>query len=205
MALTESCSSCDSAVPREVAENTEGKTQERLKSQSSREGSAGTLPVNVRHQDRHKTETRSSAAPPATFIFQTLGYVEFQDGDVRAIVADGSETYLVKQGEVFANQYQATSVDPILVLAVKVLPVKPLPDFLSMETDFGGQPASKRLYGSLKEARSSGSIDLLFMASLGQDVHASSTDLGVNLFTTLSTGLDMHSHLYTTDNPKLGY
>jgi hypothetical protein len=145
------------------------------------------------------------ASSPATFIFQTLGYVQSQDGGVQAIVADGSETYLVKQGEVFAGQYQATSVDPLLVLAVKVLPAKPVPDFLSAETDFGGQPASKTLYGSLQQALSSGGMVLLFTASLQQDGHAAGTNLGVNLFTTLSTGLDMHSHSYTTDNPKLGY
>ena len=41
---------------------------------------------------------------------------------MQAIVADGSQVYLVKQGETFADQYRATSVDPILVLAVKVSP-----------------------------------------------------------------------------------
>ena len=41
---------------------------------------------------------------------------------MQAIVADGSQVYLVKQGETFADQYRATSVDPILVLAVRVSP-----------------------------------------------------------------------------------
>ena len=217
-----SCLGCDFAAPAEVSENKTGNVLSGFGSSAQRPSATGILPVtehgqngrstgeghlpaSERRHDGHDTRTGTPATSPATFIFQTLGYVESQDGGVQAIVADGSETYLVKQGEVFADQYQATSVDPLLVLAVKVLPAQPVPDFLSVETDFGGQPASKRLHGSLQQALSSGCMGLLFTASLRQDGHAPDTDLRVNLFTTLSTGLDMHSHLYTTDNPKLGY
>ena len=82
------------------------------------------LPVNHRDRDGHDT-----------FIFQTLGYVEAQDGELQAIVADGPEVYLVKQGETFAEQYRATSVDPILVLAVKLPPGQRAGKFLSAQTN----------------------------------------------------------------------
>ena len=38
---------------------------------------------------------------------------------MRAVVAEGAEVYLVRRGEVFAQRYLATSVDPAVVLAVK--------------------------------------------------------------------------------------
>jgi hypothetical protein len=200
-----SCLGCDSRTSAEVSENKSGNLLSGVRSSARRRSDAGRLSANEHRHDGRDTRTGTPGPSPATFIFQTLGYVESQDGGVQAIVADGSETYLVRQGEVFADQHQATSVEPLLVLAVKVLPAEPLPDFLSVETDFGVQPASKRLYGSLKEALSSGGMGSFFTASLGQDGHAPGTDLSVNFFTTLSTGLDMHSHSYTTDNPKLGY
>lgn len=53
------------------------------------------------------------------FVFQALGSVEDSDGEVGAIIADGSEVYVVKQGEVFADKFQAVSVDRGLVLAVR--------------------------------------------------------------------------------------
>ena len=199
------CLGCDSAAHEEVPENKSDNVASGLESSVEIPSVQGILPVTEHGQNGHGSRLATPTSSPATFIFQTLGYIETQDGGVQAIVADGSETYLVKQGEVFAGQYQATSVDPLLVLAVKVLPAKPVPDFLSAETDFGGQPASKTLYGSLQQALSSGGMGLLFTASLQQDGHAAGTNLGVNLFTTLSTGLDMHSHSYTTDNPKVGY
>lgn len=87
---------------------------------------------------------------PATFIFQTLGYVESQDGELQAIVADGSQVYLVKQGEAFADQYLATSVDPVLVLAVRVSPGQNTGNSLSAQTESVGNRASKKLYGYLQ-------------------------------------------------------
>src|SRR5208337_183636 len=101
--------------------------------------STGTLPVR---KHGHATRSGTGILPvgkhdkdeQATFIFQTLGYVETQDGELRAVVADGSEVYLVKQGETFAGRYLATSVDPILVLAVKVLPEQQAGSILSAQT-----------------------------------------------------------------------
>lgn len=200
-----SCLVCDSATHEQVPEGTGRNVSLGLESSTQKPSAEGIQPVTEHGQDGRGTRRAKPASSSATFIFQTLGYVQFQDGGMQAIVADGSETYLVRQGEVFAGQYQVTSVDPLLVLAVKVLPARPVPDFLSAETDFGGEPASKTLDGSLQQALSSGGMGLLLTASMQQDGHAAGTNLGVNLFTTLSTGLDMHSHSYTTDNPKLGY
>ncbi len=84
---------------------------------------------------------------PATFVFQTLGYVESQDGEMEAIVVDGSQAYVVKQGETFADQYVATSVDSVLVLAVRVSPDQYDGNSLSARTEPGGNHASKKLYG----------------------------------------------------------
>ena len=92
---------------------------------------------------RREAYNRRESLP--TFIFQTLGYVESPSGEVQAIVADGPDTYFVKQGEVFADEYRATSVDPYFVLAVKVPEARPLPDFLSAHTDFQAKLASNRL------------------------------------------------------------
>lgn len=96
------------------------------------------------------------ASPPshrqelsATVIFQTLGYVQSQDGEMRAVVADGRDVYLVKQGETFADQYRATSVDPILVLAVRVFPEERTENFLASQTDLGKEPASNQLFTHL--------------------------------------------------------
>ena len=74
------------------------------------------------HTVNHHGQGAKAPKEQSAFIFQTLGTVETQDGQVQAIVADGSQLYLVKQGETFADQYQATSVDPLLVLAVKLSP-----------------------------------------------------------------------------------
>ena len=74
-----------------------------------------------RGEIRSRLKKTATSPVAATFVFQTLGYVETQDGEMRAVVADGSEVYLVKQGETFADKYRATSVDPTLVLAVKVV------------------------------------------------------------------------------------
>lgn len=90
---------------------------------------------------------REAIYPPAdrgSFVFQTLGYVQTQEGDTRAIVADGSQTYLVRQGEVFAGQYRATSVDPVLVLAVRLPPGQRQQISRTTEAELGSQSASNR-------------------------------------------------------------
>jgi Tfp pilus assembly protein PilP len=132
-------------------------------------GGTGILPVRSHGQDGQ-----------ATLIFQTLGCVETQDGAIQAVVADGSAVYLVEQGEIFADQYLATSVDPGLVLAVRVSPGQEAGNSLSAQTESGGKPASKGLYGYLHY-----SLAGLANAQSFYEVDASGgpvlLDLGVNL------------------------
>jgi len=141
---------------------------------------------------------------PDTFVFQTLGYVETKRGETRAIVADGSQVYLVKQGETFADQYWVTSVDPILVLAVRVSPGQHVGNFLSAQTESGGNPASKKLYGYLH-------YPLLGWANAQafHEVDASGgpvlMDLGVNLLNSPLTWFDVQEHFFTADNPNGGF
>ena len=123
----------------------------------------------------------------ATFIFQTLGTVETQDGQVQAIVADGSQVYLVKQGETFADQYRATSVDRILVLAVRVSPGEQDRNSLSAQTESGGRPASKNLYGYLRSPLS-GMAKVQPFAEVDAAGIPAFADLGVNLFNSSSSG-----------------
>jgi hypothetical protein len=148
---------------------------------------------------------QTTASPDsATFVFQTLGYVETQDGEIQAIVADGPEVYLVKQGETFADQYRATSVDPILVLAVKVPPGHDVRNFLSAQTESSGKPASKRLYGYL-HFPSSGVANIQALHEVGASGSPVLTDLGVNLLGSSLTGLDPQAHFFTADNPNGGF
>jgi hypothetical protein len=138
----------------------------------------------------------------ATFVFQTLGYIVTQDGDTRAIVAEGAEVYLVAQGDTFAHQYRAVSVDPTLVLAVRVSPGQDEENVLSAQAESGGKPASNRLYGNshfplselakvqaLQGANASGSPD--------------STDLGVNQINSSLTGLE--SQFFMAENFNLRF
>lgn len=141
---------------------------------------------------------------PGTFVFQTLGYLETQDGEMRAIVADGSQVYLVKQGETFADQYWATSVDPTLVLAVRVSPGQGVGNFLSAQAESGGKPASKRLYGDLHFPLS-GLANVQALREMGASGSPSSTDLGVDLLNSSLTGFDLQSHFFMADNLNIGF
>jgi len=165
----------------------------------------------------------SGQADPATFIFQTLGYVQTQSGELRAIVSDGPETYLVKQGDTFADQYRATSVDPILVLAVKVSPGRDPGDFLFTRTESGDESASKNLRRYLRfphsdgpGVRAGGSHSEKSLAALeianghtfhSVDISASPAfaDLGADLFSSASAGFDLKSLFFMADNPKVGF
>ena len=161
---------------------------------------------------------------PATFIFQTLGYVQAQDGEVQAIVADGPETYLVKQGDTFADQYQATSVDPILVLAVKVPNGQDRGD-IPFRPDRIRQPIlHPRICNGIfhyphpdgpsigpEGSHSKNGLATLGIAS-GHTFHNVDlsggpvfADLGVDLLSSASTGFDLQSHFFMADNPKVGF
>lgn len=134
------------------------------------------LPVAGHRQDIHRT-TNSHGAPDsdATFIFQSLGYIETQDGDFQAVVADGSEVYLVRPGETFAGQYRATSIDPVLVLAVKA-PAEPHKgNLLAAETESGEKAASKDMplhfplfaWATIQTSRQAGASNTIFGTDLG--------------------------------------
>jgi Tfp pilus assembly protein PilP len=138
-----------------------------------------------------------------TFIFLTLGYVETQDGEMQAIVADGSQVYLVKQGEVFAGQYRATSVDPILVLAVKVSPGQATGNFLSTQTESGGKPASNILYGYLHYPLA-GWANIQALGEVGASSSPVPLELGMNLDSSL-TGFDWQGYLFMADDPTVGF
>ncbi len=216
--LTEGCSGCAPSASVAVSENLPDQTSTVVKNSAPGSLSIVVPPASEQVQDDQVTASvtpmtqqvhdghgASSVASPATFIFQTLGSVEAADGEVQAIVADGSDTYLVRQGETFADQYQATSVDATLVVAVRVSPENSAPDFLTAQTDSGRNGASKRL-GGLLQSSLEGGMGIIPTRIVGQNGHATiGTDLGVNLFNTLSTGLDVQLHFHTTDNPNLGY
>jgi hypothetical protein len=166
---------------------------------NSDEGSAATTKVIAEvtapplRTRRGRNAARGLKARPDTFIFQTLGYVEGQDGDLRAIVADGSEVYLVRQGDTFAGQYQVTSVDQLLVLAVKVLASPGAEDLpVSAQAEPSESSASKKL-------SESATLPLLARAKV-QDAHqvvgtgsASATDVGMNLLNSSLAGFDSQS------------
>jgi hypothetical protein len=96
-----------------------------------------------------KSRHSPSQEAPSTFVFQTLGYVQSQNGELRAVVADESDIYLVKQGEVFADKYLATSVDPVLVLAVKAMPQMFAATRLSAHPSGGSKPTADANAGNL--------------------------------------------------------
>jgi hypothetical protein len=149
-----------------------------------------------------KKDAISSA--PATFVFQTLGYVETQDGEMRAIVADGSEVYLVRQGETFAEQYRATSVDSTVVLAERVSPGHVVENLIFAQTESGGKPASKEMYAALHFPLSE-LANVQALHPMGASGSPVLMDLGVNLLNSPLPGFDLQSHFLTADNPSGGF
>jgi hypothetical protein len=173
------------------------------RSRKDEEARAG--PAKGPGQRSAPTLKKAATSPDtATFVFQTLGYVETQDGEMQAIVADGSQVYLVKQGETFADQYRATSVDPILVLAVRVFPGQEAGNLLSAQTESGGKPACKRLYGFL-HFPFSGLANAQALHQMGASGSPFLTDLGVNLLNSSLTGFDLPAHFFSTDSSIVGF
>jgi Tfp pilus assembly protein PilP len=154
------------------------------------------------HVQKESAEAAQFSQEAATLVFQTLGSVETSNGEIEAVVADGSEVYLVKQGECFADQYLAVSVDPSLVLAVRATPENDMENLLSRRADSGKKPASKKLNGVRSFQRAS-VANLLVPQNMGAPAGPDLTDLGVNLFHSSGfTGYDLQSHLVIADNPN---
>ena len=182
------CSACETSVAPKADANVAVEAQRNDEATPLERGGMG-----MRRDQVHSSKSS------ATYIFQTLGFVESKNGEVQAIVADGADTYLVKAGQVFAKQYQAVSVDSLLVVAVRKPVARPLPDFLSARTDFSGKAASNKMVES-SSARALSGKGILPLGGLVQAGSAGSNSvLGINLFNHLTTEFSMHSFAYTTD------
>ena len=105
------------------------------------------------HPGGRGRETRSEKAPVSTetgpLVFQALGSIERSDGEMEAIIADGSHVYIVKQGDVFADRYRAVSVDSDLVLAVRA-PANPPEEFFARRTNSANLVASNQTHDVLE-------------------------------------------------------
>jgi hypothetical protein len=162
-------------------------------------------PIGGTSQRASPTFRETATSPePATFVFQTLGYAETQAGEMQAIVADGSQVYLVKQGETFAGQYRATSVDPLLVLAVRVRPGQDVGNFLSAQAESDCKPASKGLYG-YPHFSMSGLASAQALHKVGASGSPVLTGLGVNLLGSSLTEFGLPAYFFTAGNPYGGF
>jgi hypothetical protein len=146
------------------------------------------------------------AAPhdPPTFVFQALGYIETADGERRAIVADGPQTYLVKEGETFANQYRATSVDATVVIAIRTPVGQDVGKAADLETEVcatvslcGQTEPSARAASNPPDGYihipSLGVIDAQFLGAAGTPGGQGLAALGLNLFDSLWRGFSVQS------------
>ncbi len=155
--------------------------------------------------DRTSQASENPVSPDVpTFVFETLGYVQTQDGEMRAIVADESELYLVKQGETFAGQYRAISVDPTLVLAARDPTGKSAGTLLTFQAESQAAAASKGI-GGLSQ------FPFYELANL-QALHAnralgnpSITDLGPGFLHYSLTGVGFDSQFLMAGNPHAGF
>ena len=142
------------------------------------------LAASSRQSASHRDLAGASAPSPNTYVFQTLGYVETGAGAVRAVVADGSEVYLVREGETFAGQYLATSVDPFLVLAVNAPQAQR--NSFAAQTDSHDQLASNLLGWHFPLAAWT---EMQATSEAGPMGSFSSMNLGLNLLDSTVTGV----------------
>jgi Tfp pilus assembly protein PilP len=162
-------------------------------------------PAKSPGRERAKAADRPQVSPePATFVFQALGYVETAQGEVQAIVVDGGHVYLVKEGETFADQYRAVSVDPAMVLAVRAPPEDGGKNSLSSRTRLGTL-ASNKVFGVLR-LPPSGVADLGPIQDKGALGGSGLTDVGVNPSGSSGfAGFDLQSHPMMADNPNVSF
>jgi hypothetical protein len=152
----------------------------------------------------HVLQGSVASSDAATFVFQTLGYIETQDGEMRACVAEGGEVYLVTQGETFANQYRAISVDPTLVIAVRAPTGQPEGNWLSAWAEPDHQAASKRREGNLHFPLA----ELANMQALQKGLafgNSGSTGLDMNQLGLSLKGFDLQSQFFMVDDPNLRF
>jgi hypothetical protein len=149
---------------------------------------------------RRKPSGKKLASPDrAPLIFQTLGSIEGPNREMSAIIADESQVYIVKQGEVFADKYQAISVDPGLVLAIRA-PINDSKDVIFNRANDSTMAASKRMQG-VKYQTSAGTVRWQTLHAVGAPVVVGLTDVGVGLFNLSGfMGFDLQSHLVMADN-----
>ncbi len=95
-----------------------------------------------------KTQAEAST-DSGIYVFQKLGSIETADGETRAIVADESDLYLVKQGETFAGRYRAISVEAAFVLAGRETAGPREGNYLSAQAVSPAKGASKTMNGNL--------------------------------------------------------
>jgi hypothetical protein len=163
-------------------------------------------PLRPHNRDQEAASGHERAPPePATFVFQTLGYVRAADGDLQAIVAEGGDVYLVRQGEVFADQYLAVSVDPAMVLAARASRNTDLPKLLFSRTESAAQPASKRVDADWHSPPSWVEVSLAFprIGALGAP---GLFDWGISPFSSLGlAGFEVQTPRVTVDRPYVVY
>jgi len=162
-------------------------------------------PARSPDRDHAKAADKVLVSPePATFVFQALGYVETARGEVQAIVVDGAQVYLVKHGDTFADQYRAMSVDPAMVLAVRVPLGEGRGNSLSSRTG-PVTLASNKVFGVLR-LPPLGAADLGLLQDKGALGGSGLTDVGVNLFGSSGfAGFDLQSHRMMADNPNVSF
>jgi hypothetical protein len=148
-------------------------------------------------------ETVASSGP-ATFVFQTLGYIVTQGGEMRACVTEGGEVYLVTQGDTFANQYRAITVDPTLVIAERVPAGPNAGNWLYARAESSGQSASKRRDAYLHFPLA----ELARVQALHKGLGTSNSgfaSLDMNLLDMSLTGFDLQSQFFMADNPNVRF
>lgn len=156
---------------------------------------------SVKTPDRKLVQSGEDNLPASepTLVFQALGYIENTSGEIAAIVAEGSRVYLVKQGDAFADQYRAVSVDPAMVLAVRA-PPEDKENLLAGRTEFGAESASKQVQVAVCFAPSR----IVDLGAFREVCGAGSSGLGgqeVDFLTSFElTRLD--SHWFVADNSR---
>jgi hypothetical protein len=90
------------------------------------------------------------SAASSSKVFPVLGSVETADGRLEDILENNGDVYLVKPGDVLADQYLVTSIGPALVLAVRVTAGQDGGDRIFTKTEAGKNSLWPSLDGFLQ-------------------------------------------------------